>query len=307
MAPLEAAPHAVHVFLEQAHAGLWNSAWFYLNGPHVAQCGPRVASEEDVDDDKLDDREVALKPFAERGLASLYYPEYSPLFPHERWTLGMTGRPGGPDWYINKKNNTVGHAPGGQGQLPLGDLYGDPCFARVVEGFDTLERVFAQPTYQSGDYRFFFENPIHVVKAEIVSPIAPQLTPWQAREQAQQQQTTIPQDGAQPGLAQQKEKPPEQLQQAQSQQQAPPQEQQQGQQQQQQLPEQQQKQSPVDSLKEHDASAVSDGAATVGSASSSANEAAAAAGGSGGGSGGDGKKRMRQLMMAKLPPLNVEP
>ena len=41
-APLDLMPHAVHLFLEQVMHGLWNNAWFYLNGPHVIQGGPQA-------------------------------------------------------------------------------------------------------------------------------------------------------------------------------------------------------------------------------------------------------------------------
>jgi hypothetical protein len=295
-----------------------------VNGPHVLQCGPQ-AQDEDVNDDHLDDRELALKPFAERGLASLFYPEYSPLFPHEKWTLGMTGRPGGPDWYINKQNNTVGHAPGGQSQFPLADMYGDPCFAKVIDGFDALEKVFTQPTIQSGDYRFFFEHPI-IVKAEIVSPIVPQLKPWQVQPLGQgkvEQQQPQP-NGAQQAAGQQQDPPKQQelpQQQAvasqgqqQQQEQQPLQQQQQQplqQQQQQSQTEQVQQQAPQDAQQQQQQQqgqqqgvASAEGGKPVEFVNDQGGAGAIPADGAAASGGG---KRMRQLMMAKLPPLNVEP
>lgn len=99
MAPLESMPHAVHLFLEQVVHQLWDRAWFYVNGPHVLQAGPQ-ANEDELLDDTTDERAVALRPFRELQLDTLAFPEYSEDFPHVRWTLGFTGRPGGPDWYV---------------------------------------------------------------------------------------------------------------------------------------------------------------------------------------------------------------
>jgi len=108
MAPLELMPHSVHIFLEQVRYGLWSSAWFYVNGPHVLQCGPHLPHDYDADssddhhDEAEEERLLALKPFQELDLETLSFAEYSHQYPHQKWTLGFTGRPGGPDWYINK-------------------------------------------------------------------------------------------------------------------------------------------------------------------------------------------------------------
>lgn len=102
MAPLDDVPHAVHVFLEQVQHGLWNGCYFYLNGPHVIQAGPQLSEEDETEDDEEEDRTTAMKPFVSQGLDKLAFPDYSENFPHLPWTLGFTGRPGGPDFYINK-------------------------------------------------------------------------------------------------------------------------------------------------------------------------------------------------------------
>ena len=65
-------PHAVHLFLEQVMHGLWNNAWFYLNGPHVIQGGPQADEEGGA----------TLNRFKELSLDTLAFPEYSPEFPH---------------------------------------------------------------------------------------------------------------------------------------------------------------------------------------------------------------------------------
>lgn len=163
MAPLDVMPHAAHIFLEQVDHGLWNNAWFYINGPHVIQAGPQAAD----GDESNEPRESALRPFRELSLDSLAYPEYSAQFPHLPWTLGFTGRPGGPDFYINKVDNSVAHGPGGQHQHEL-EEFADPCFCRVVKGFETLEDIARVSTILEGEYQFFFEYPVHIVHAHVV-------------------------------------------------------------------------------------------------------------------------------------------
>ena len=138
LAPVEVMPHATHIFLEQVSNKLWDDSWFYVNGPHVLQAGPQASDEEvdaeeaalaaaagdaaDVDVSNLvDEREIALRPFKDKNLESLVFPEYSSAYPHEQWTVGFTGRPGGPDWYINKVS--AGHSMMRFSQPRLLDTY----------------------------------------------------------------------------------------------------------------------------------------------------------------------------------------
>jgi hypothetical protein len=109
MAPLDAVPHAVHVFLEQVAHGLWNRTYIYLNGPHVVQIGPKLIDDDDEDDDEHDphhdhhpehhhddddeeeeseDLNPATRAFRELGLDKLAFSDYSADFPHVPWTLG---------------------------------------------------------------------------------------------------------------------------------------------------------------------------------------------------------------------------
>jgi len=169
-APLDYMPHAVHLFLEQVYHELWDSSWFYINGPHVLQAGPMLEEDEEgTDGEKFEnDRLVALQPFIEKQLDSLAFPEYSEFFQHEEWTMGFTGRPGGPDWYINKQNNTVSHGPGGQNHYDL-EEEADPCFAKVVKGFAEVKMIYNQATIEEGDdWEFFFWEPIFISRARVI-------------------------------------------------------------------------------------------------------------------------------------------
>ena len=98
LAPVDEVPHAIHLFMEQVEHGLWNGCYFYLNGPHIVQVGPRL-SEEGASEEH---ERARIAPFKTRGLDQLSFPDYSDDYPHVTWTLGYTGRPGGIDWYINK-------------------------------------------------------------------------------------------------------------------------------------------------------------------------------------------------------------
>lgn len=66
-----------------------------------------------------------------------------------------------------QRNNTIGHGPGGQKNHELAE-YADPCFAKVVDGFDALEKAFREPTVMSGEFRYFYEEPIHLVRAVVL-------------------------------------------------------------------------------------------------------------------------------------------
>jgi len=163
LAPLKLLPHANHFFLEQVYHELWDGTWFYLNGPHVLQAGPQDWEEEDAG--------KALSRFKEARLDQLSFPEYHPEFPHKAWTLGFTGRPGGPEFYINKADNSQPHGPGGQWQHGL-EEQADSCFARVVKGRDVLQRVFKSESYErDSDYPYFLHDPVEIVSARIEEKI----------------------------------------------------------------------------------------------------------------------------------------
>lgn len=168
MASLDSMPHAVHLFLEQVSHRLWNRGWFYINGPHVMQAGPQADFSRVIDKEEIDERKLALTPFRELQLDSLAFPEYSEDFPHEPYTLGFTGRPGGPDWYINKVDNTEAHGPGGQFHHEL-EEFADSCFAKVIDGFDVIKTMMNLPTVMdAGDYQYFYEIPVYITNMEIV-------------------------------------------------------------------------------------------------------------------------------------------
>lgn len=138
LAPLDQMPHAVHWFLEQVERGLYNGNSFYRNAGHIVQGGPtpNFMSPNDMSRAVLDDR------FRDAGFHSILFQEYSPAFPHVKYTVGYAGRPGGPDFYISTQDNTVNHGPGGQSDDPTD---ADPCFAKVIYGNDIVDRMHNSP------------------------------------------------------------------------------------------------------------------------------------------------------------------
>jgi len=147
LAPLHLVPHAIHLFLEQVAHGLWsnNNTNLYYSSGHLLQMGPFwTEQEEHLLHENDNYTKKALVPFQEHQLDGLSFPDYSPQFPHVEWTLGMAGRPGGPDIYINRRDNSRIHGPGGQIHQVL-DEQGDSCFAKIVEGFDLLLALHRMP------------------------------------------------------------------------------------------------------------------------------------------------------------------
>jgi len=162
LAPFHYMPHVNHFFLEQVYHELWDNTWFYINGPHVLQAGPQDWDEQSTG--------KAMDRFREARLDQLSFPEYHHEFPHVEWTLGFTGRPGGPEWYINKVDNSRAHGPGGQWHSHGEGLeeQADPCFAKVVEGHEVLQRIFHADVHSSdSEYPYLLREPVEILSARI--------------------------------------------------------------------------------------------------------------------------------------------
>ena len=143
MAPIDLMPHSVHTFLEMVNARLLDGCSFILNALNVVKAAPlpydgRSASEK-------------AKAFSENGLESVVFKEYSEEYPHKKYTIGFAAD-GSPSFYINTADNSEIHV-------------GDPCFGRVISGFDTVQRLAANPTRNG----IWFERRIGIKSARIVT------------------------------------------------------------------------------------------------------------------------------------------
>lgn len=132
MATADEMPHTVYMFLSRVIGGLYNGCSFYHNAGHVIVAGavPNALSPSNVD---------VRQRFVDAGLDRVHFQEYSESWPHLEWTVGLAGRPGGTEFYINKRDNSADHGP--KEQSSYEDRNGDPCFAKVVRGFDIVDRM----------------------------------------------------------------------------------------------------------------------------------------------------------------------
>lgn len=81
-------------------------------------------------------------------MGGLAFQEYHKDFPHNRYTLGYAGRPGGPAFYISTLNNVGNHGPGSQGSK----TEADGCFGKLAnqKAIDVVKRMTTQPGGQKG-------------------------------------------------------------------------------------------------------------------------------------------------------------
>jgi cyclophilin family peptidyl-prolyl cis-trans isomerase len=109
-------PHTVHHFLEMVEYGLWDGMTLVHGmGVHSVHAIPQNSR-----------GEYAQKQFDNVRLGSLPFEE-SGGYPDEKYTVSFSKRRG-PDFYINLQDNTEHNEFAS-------------CFAKVVEGFDVLDRI----------------------------------------------------------------------------------------------------------------------------------------------------------------------
>lgn len=127
-ASIEIVPTSIHMFLDMVSAGIWDNTVFlhHEEVEHVVAAAPF-----DHATKKIKHNQLSLL-----GWVGLGFPEYTDQFPHVQYTIGFAGV--GPSFYINTLDNSEAHGPGMQGHYLLSND-ADPCFAKVVEGFDVVD------------------------------------------------------------------------------------------------------------------------------------------------------------------------
>jgi cyclophilin family peptidyl-prolyl cis-trans isomerase len=147
-------PHTIHFFLEQVSNGVFDNTQFYWNAPTYVQAGP------DHDPHKLQVMEQT-----QPSLVHLIYQEHSDRLHHQQYTLGYPGRPGGPDFYLNLEDNSGEQGPNN------GHTDTDPCFARIIRGFNTMERIHRSRVYEDdGVFRrkqYRIVHPVTIVSMRV--------------------------------------------------------------------------------------------------------------------------------------------
>ena len=142
LAPSDMMPHSVHTFLEMVSLGLLDGCSFILNALHVLKAAPLP-----FDGTSAADK---AKAFSDHGLESVAFKEYNENYPHKKFTVGFAAD-GSPSFYINTEDNSEIHV-------------GDPCFGTVIEGFDTVQRLEANPTRNG----IWFERRIGIKSARVL-------------------------------------------------------------------------------------------------------------------------------------------
>lgn len=130
-ASIQQMPASIFYFLELVSHGTYDGTPFHRIADHIAQAGPSVLR-----------RDSTSVLYHDPTLAKIAFQEYSTEMPHAKYTLGIPGRPGGPDFYINVRDNERLHGPGGQ-TWHYGDITddADPCFATVIEGRRVIDHL----------------------------------------------------------------------------------------------------------------------------------------------------------------------
>ena len=141
MAPLNLMPYTVHIFLQQIHRKLWDGTEIFRMMSHIFVAHPYIQQE---GKDMWKMRDVDLE--------KLQYREYNNNFPHAKHTLGLAGNPPGPNFYINRNDNSHHN-----------DM-SDPCFAKVIRGEGVIERMSSLPTAEDGAT---LERPVVIVSAYV--------------------------------------------------------------------------------------------------------------------------------------------
>ncbi|KAL9178840.1 hypothetical protein ACHAXT_003971 [Thalassiosira profunda] len=162
MAPLDLMPVAVNLFLQQVHRKLWNGCSFVINAMHILQAGPHRFGKGGKYDANSKD---LVRRFERTKLDQMPFQEFHRDYPHKPYTLGFAGRPGGPDFYISKVDNSANHGPGGQSHHDLHEE-ADPCFGTVVKGQEVIKQIGRVPTdYDKGQLLL---HPVVIVDSRVV-------------------------------------------------------------------------------------------------------------------------------------------
>ena len=132
-APANLMPHSVLLFLEMVQHGLWDETAIVHNKEHVLTASPT----------NFFTGESKSEDFKKAGINQVSFQEYNEHYPHDKYTLGFAGRPGGPDFYISIEDNIQRHGPGGFADAAIVEE-ADPCFAKVIEGFDAVDRIYTE-------------------------------------------------------------------------------------------------------------------------------------------------------------------
>lgn len=161
----EAMPYTSLYFLEQVSAGAWDTCQFIVNAGVLLQVDTRGES----------CSRAAFKQIKSVG-ESLAFQEYAPKLAtgeaHKRLTVGLSGRPAGPIFYVSLVNNQAVLGPKTDPDSDFGAFglppQADPCFAKVVRGEETIERINRQPVRDGDTQIRMLQEFVTITKASVL-------------------------------------------------------------------------------------------------------------------------------------------
>mmetsp|Transcript_10424 Transcript_10424/g.18449 ORF Transcript_10424/g.18449 Transcript_10424/m.18449 type:complete len:575 (+) Transcript_10424:109-1833(+) len=157
LAPLDSMPHTIHTFLTIIQKKLVTGGTFLLSREHILVGGPVDAH--NIENNRELEERMMYEGYFPNG--ALLFKEYKPEYPHEQYTVGFN-QVGGPIFYFNLKDNTDGH--GSTYTKDEGYKEGEPCFGKVVDGFDVIQRLTEMPK-GDGDS---LESAVYIVDSHVV-------------------------------------------------------------------------------------------------------------------------------------------
>ena len=136
-ASVDLMPVSINLFLDMIRAGIWDNTIFLHHEmvEHIIAAAPIDYRSEKVKNNEL----------SQIGWIGLGFPEYSDQYPHSQYTVAFAGY--GPTFYINTMDNEASHSPGMQ-QHHILPNEADPCFAKIVEGFDVFDELIRLGSHQ---------------------------------------------------------------------------------------------------------------------------------------------------------------
>ena len=140
-------PHTIKSFIEMIERKTLANGTLLLALPHILSAGPEDYHDE-VNNERLSSHGYSNGVFL--------FNEYTDEYRHDPGTVAFTATKKGPTFYINLVDNAKVHSE-----------VKDPCFGRLVKGFDIIERIAMMPKMENG----VFELPIYIVDAEMVDNI----------------------------------------------------------------------------------------------------------------------------------------
>ena len=146
-------PYSVDHFLQMVEQKLWDN----LSLTHSQQSDLILATPVTYDNDHT----WVQQRFVDANLTQMAFTEYCPTYPpsHEdpsksnKYYVAFSGRPGGPDWYINLTDDTANGKIASTSKKSSTEEHNyESIFGNVVEGREVLDRFFSQKRVGGGQF-----------------------------------------------------------------------------------------------------------------------------------------------------------